>query len=211
MPSTSKFSITIFLFAVRILQDSHPDPLPPGPIHPEPRPNPTCLIPHRGLPQPTSAGVKLWRLWSGDRSLEFWHTRAHTATHAHTRGQAPGSAHALRGADTHTHNETRRTHTHTSVSILSQAASSDVGGSPPLMSGSMRTEQLCRQHIEHPPPLMSKTQKFPDSGGGAPSPGLKKSSGSRSAEQLELPTKKKRGKVCGPSRNHYAVDGLTGI
>ena len=40
---------------------------------------------------------------------------------------------------------------------------------------------------------MSKTQKFPDSGGGAPSPGLKKSSGSRSAEQLELPTKKKNG------------------
>ena len=62
------------------------------------------------------------------------------------------------------------------------------------MSGSKRTEQLCRQHIEHPPPLMSKTQKFPDSGGGAPSPGLKKSSGSRSAEQLELPTKKKTGK-----------------
>ena len=108
MPSTSKLSITIILFAVRILQDSHPDPLPPGPIHPEPRPNPTRLIPHRSLPQPTSAGVKLWHLWSGDRSLEFWHTPAHTATHAHTRGQAPGSAHALRDADTHTY-----THTHT--------------------------------------------------------------------------------------------------
>ena len=59
------------------------------------------------------------------------------------------------------------------------------------MSGSKRTEQVCRQDIVHiVRVLMSKTQTFPDSGGGAPSPGLKKSSGSRSSEQLALPTKR---------------------
>ena len=57
------------------------------------------------------------------------------------------------------------------------------------MSGSKRTEQVCRQDIEHiVRVLMSRTKKFSDSGGGAPSPGLKKSSGPRSAEQREDPT-----------------------
>ena len=79
------------------------------------------------------------------------------------------------------------------------------------MSGSKRTEQLCRQHIEHFPPLMSKTQKFPDSGGGAPSLGLKKSSGSRSAEQLELPTKKIGEKSAGFPETTTPWTGLLGF
>ena len=79
------------------------------------------------------------------------------------------------------------------------------------MSGSKRTEQLCRQHIEHPPPLLSKTQKFPDSGGGAPSLGLKKSSGSRSVEQFELPTKKNGEKSAGLPETTTPWTGLLGF
>ncbi len=58
---------------------------------------------------------------------------------------------------------------------------------------------------------MSKTQKFPDSGGGAPSPGLKKSSGSRSAEQLELPTKKHWEKSAGLPETTTPWTGLLGF